>query len=220
MIKLVVFDWNGTLFSDTTAALVGVNARLKYLGHDPITMKHYKEIFEIPATKTYEKLGLDSDKTELEAKAHSEAFHTAYEKRAVNVRTRSGTRELLQYLNNSNIQSIILSNHTKQGIDFQLKRLKLSMYFEDVLANQDIWSSNFKGKNDRLVDYLKDANLKPKEILIIGDSAEEVIIGKSLGLHTVAITGGFVSTKRLKESNPDVLIHNLRDLIDVVKEIK
>jgi len=220
MIKLVVFDWNGTLFSDTTAALVGVNARLEYFGHGPITMKHYKEIFEIPATKTYEKLGLDSDKTVAEAKEHSEAFHTAYEKRAVNVRTRSGTRELLQYLNDSEIQSIILSSHTQQGIDFQLKRPKLSKYFECVLANQDIWSSSFKGKKDRLIDYLSGVSFRPKEMLIIGDSAEEVTIGKALGLHTVAITGGFVSTKRLKESNPDVLINNLRDLIDVVKEIK
>ena len=51
MIKLVVFDWNGTLFADAQAAVHGANARLTFLGLEPITLKQYREAFEIPASK-------------------------------------------------------------------------------------------------------------------------------------------------------------------------
>ncbi len=220
MIKIVVFDWNGTLFSDTAALLVGVNARLNYLGHRPITLKTYREIFEIPAVNTYKKLGLDSELLDRTAKEHSKAFHEAYEERAAKVRTRSGARELLDYLSKANISTIILSNHNVKAISFQLERLKLDTYFDTILANTDLWSAHFKGKKDRLFEYLKTASYKPQEVLIIGDTEEETRIGKEIGIHTVGITGGSSSEKRLKAAHPDVLIHKLRDLIDVIGEIK
>jgi phosphoglycolate phosphatase-like HAD superfamily hydrolase len=219
MIKLVVFDWNGTLLSDTNAVQASVNASLKFLGHDPITIKHHREISEVPIARIYEKLGISPKLLNDKTKEYSNAFHTAYDERVLKARTRAGTRELLQFLDESNVQKIILSNHTKNSINFQFERLKLSLYFDAILANENNWSANSKGKKDRLVDYLKTVDSKPNEILIIGDSIEEVIIGKELGLHTVAITGGVTNTKRLIRSNPDVLIHKIRDLIKVVKEI-
>lgn len=220
MIKLVVFDWNGTLFSDTSALLVGVNARLSHLGHEPITIKKYREIFEIPAVNAYKKLGLDSKVLDATAKEHAKVFHNAYEARAVAVRTRSGARAVLDYLDKANISKIILSNHNVKAISAQLSRLRLSTSFDTILANDNLWGAHFKGKKDRLVDYLQTVSYRPDEVLIIGDTTEETQIGKELGLHTVAITGGSSTEKRLKDNKPDVLIHKLRDLIDVVGEIK
>ena len=59
MIKLVVFDWNGTLFADAQAAVHGANARLTFLGLEPITLKQYREAFEIPASKNYINLSIN-----------------------------------------------------------------------------------------------------------------------------------------------------------------
>ena len=221
MIKLVVFDWNGTILSDTNAIVVGVNARLKFFDHPAITIKQYRDVFQMPAIKLYEALGIDTKQYDKAAEQnHSKLFHDAYEAKAIHARTRAGTREVLTFLEKVGISKILLSNHTVSSIKTQCKRLKLDSYFETVLANDDVWNAYLKGKKDRLVQYLADSKLKPSEVLIIGDSTEEIEIGKELGLHTVAISGGFVSTKRLKYANPDVLIHKLRDLIDVIKEIK
>ncbi len=219
MIKLVVFDWNGTLFSDTQAIVVGVNARLSYLEHTPVTIQQYRELFEVPIANTYKKLGLDSETVGKTAKEHSEAFHSAYEARAANVRTRSGAREVLDYLDQKGVKKIILSNHNVNAISKQLKRLKLEHYFEKVLANDTLWAAHFQGKKERLASYLKTTNYKPNEILIIGDTSEETLIGRELGLHTVSITGGGSTAKRLRDAKPDILIHKLRDLINLMEEI-
>lgn len=54
--------------------------------------------------------------------------------------------------------------------------------------------------------------------MIIGDSPEEVEIGKDVGIKTVAITGGYYSTSRLRKSKPDFLINNLIELIRIVRK--
>jgi phosphoglycolate phosphatase len=59
---------------------------------------------------------------------------------------------------------------------------------------------------------------KKDEVIIIGDSPEEIEVGKAAGIKTVAITGGYYSTARLKASKPDFLISNLKELIGIVKK--
>lgn len=220
MIKLVVFDWNGTILSDTSDVVFGVNARLKLFSHGPISVKRYQEVFQIPSSKIFESLGIDAQLSEIDIKRHSQVFYDTYEARAIHARTRSGAREVLKFLKEVGVKQILLSNHMVESIVTQCKRLKLTSYFDTILANDNSWTVEIKGKKDRLIDYLKSTNFKPNEVLIIGDSIEEIEIGKELGLHTVSISGGFVSTKRLKDAKPDVLIHNLRDLIEIVKEVK
>lgn len=219
MIKLVVFDWNGTLFSDATAAVHGANARMKLLNLPEISPEQYRDAFEIPAVNTYTNLGVELELLQKHSLELSKAFHKAYETKAKTVRTRTGARELLKYLENQNIAKIIFSNHTIDGINFQLIRLKIANYFDTVLANEDIFVSHHQGKKHRLETYLKNQKYLPSEVIIIGDSPEEATIGKDLGLKTIAITGGFCSTKRLKAAKPDVLVHSLHEIIQIIEEL-
>ena len=43
MKKLIVFDWNGVLLSDTVACLDADNYMLKQLGAKPISLKRFRE---------------------------------------------------------------------------------------------------------------------------------------------------------------------------------
>ena len=69
------------------------------------------------------------------------------------------------------------------------------------------------------VVYIKQNKFKPNEVISVGDTEEEIEIGKKYGYHTVAITGGFNSTGRLKKHKPDFLIHNMKDLIGIIKKL-
>lgn len=48
MIKLVIFDWNGTILSDAAANLEAENRVLSLFNIEPITIKQYRERFEVP----------------------------------------------------------------------------------------------------------------------------------------------------------------------------
>ena len=77
-----------------------------------------------------------------------------------------------------------------------------------------------RNKLEKLNQFLAQQTFKKSEVLIIGDSTEETQAGKHLGIHTVAITGGFVSAVRLKAINPDFLISNLNQLIGIIEKLR
>lgn len=217
MIKLVAFDWNGTIFSDTLACYESINEVLKFLNLRPTNLKTFREHFDVPITRTYLGLGVSEEQINSKASEIVKTFHTNYEIRAAKIRTRAYARELLEWLSKNNTESIIFSNHIDEPIKKQLKRLKIDKYFSAVLANSQLVSS-LKGRNKqkKLRDYIHNNNLLKKETLIVGDTVEEIEIGKELGVITVAITHGFCSTTRLKTARPDYLINSLKEVINII----
>jgi len=218
MIKLVIFDWNGTLIADTRACMDTDNEVIKAFGGNPVDLKTYRDTIIIPAIDFYTQHGCDRKELEADFKRVGKIFHDYYEPRVANCRTRRSVREVLKSLKQKSIESIILSNHTLEGIQFQLTRLKISDYIARVLANSEKDSSmRERNKQRRLTQYLELGEYESNEITIVGDSPEEVEIGKALGLRTVAITGGYYSTSRLRASNPDYLITNIKELIAIIQ---
>ncbi|MBI2327677.1 HAD family hydrolase [Candidatus Curtissbacteria bacterium] len=118
------------------------------------------------------------------------------------------------------VESIIFSNHTLYGITKQLERLKISKYFSSVLANTEL-DTSFKGKTkeEKLKYYIKSQQLQFDQVLVIGDTTEEIEIGKALGAITIAITDGYNSTSRLKMAKPDFLITDLAQVILIIKNL-
>lgn len=220
MIKLVAFDWNGTLFADTNIIVKGVNEYLKFFNVKPTTLKIYQEKFDVPIKNMYLDLGVSEEKYNLKNKDAAERFHALYELGALHARTRANANKLLKWLEGKNISSLIFSNHIEEKVILQLNRLKLYSYFSVVLANSHIHSA-YKGrlKEEKLKRYIESKNLKPYEVLIIGDTIEEVEIGKKLGCKIVAITDGHCTKKRLRSAMPDFIISNLSQVIGIIDKL-
>jgi phosphoglycolate phosphatase len=215
MIKLVAFDWNGTLLADTISSLEGSNANRKHFGLKPISLSRYRQTFAVPISEFWLANGGTAKHLATMAEEHNRIFNSFYEPRAAKCRTRSGARALLEWLKKNHIAAAIYSNHTLSGIEAQLHRLKIRDYFDSVLARtiRDGASHvNQRSKDQKLYYYVKKKKFKPHQVLTIGDTSEEVDIGKKFGFHTVAITGGYSTASRLNAAKPDFLIHNLIDL--------
>lgn len=220
MIKLVVWDWNGTLFDDTRAVLKAANAtEVPMLGLPPVTVEQMRESYEVPIIKAYENLGVDPQFFREKSPEISPLFHKVYEPLAAKARTRPGAAKALSALRHKGIAEIILSNHTLEGIYFQLSRLKFTEYFSDVLANDNTSSAHHAGKQHRLEMYLENKHYAPNEVAIIGDTPEEVRIGKALGLHTISVSGGMCTRTRLVAAKPDYLISSVKQVVNVVEGI-
>jgi len=218
MIKSIVFDWNGTLLADVEAGAEADNQVLKAFGGKPVSVKEFRDTFDFPVSKFYAQHGCDEKYVMKHSKDMAAIFHEYYEKRASTVRSRRGAKRLLYWLKEKGIKSVILSNHTVQGIETQLQRLELKKYVNEVLANTELDSTlKERTKLDKLCDYINRNNFKKSEVLIVGDSTEEIEIGKRIGIKNVAITGGWVATSRLKNAQPDYLINNLGKLRSIIE---
>ena len=218
MIKLVVFDWNGTILSDNQAVIVATNKVLAMFGLKKVSLKRNQETFDVPVVNFYEANGLKPEVFWQNVDLISETFHSVYEDRADHCRTRAGARKTLKWLEEKGIESVILSNHTTSGIEKQLKRLGIKRFFCKVLANEDKRTA-LKDKAKLLDGFLREKHFKKSEVLVVGDSPEEMKIAKKLGTKSVALTGGFYSTARLKKAKPDFLINNLGELAKIIQKL-
>jgi phosphoglycolate phosphatase-like HAD superfamily hydrolase len=219
MIKLAIFDWNGTILDDTHINLQAANAELAVLGLPPQKLEEHIELFEVPTINFYKKLGVSETVFKENALNMSKVFHENYEPLAVKARTRPGTRNCLNYLKDNKVSMIILSNHTLESIYLHLNRLKLTDYFETVLANEEGHIGQLIGKDVRLKAYLDSHDYKSSEIVIIGDSVEEVVIARKFGLRNISISGGLNSIVRLKKAKPDVLVSSMTGIVKAIKEL-
>ncbi|MCC7305214.1 MAG: HAD family hydrolase [Alphaproteobacteria bacterium] len=218
MKKLVVFDWNGTLLSDTIASWKASNVCLAYYGAPSITLARYRETFHFPIIHFYKLNGCSVDNVLARKEEAYTAYQTAYEKFAANARTRRGAREVLQWLKDNGIASIILSNYLTPKIEAELKRLKIAHFFQHISAHEDgLHILENTSKAERLTDYILKNGYHPADVLIVGDSMEEPDIGRHLGITSAGITDGYISEKRLREAGPDYIIRSLSEVIKLIK---
>ncbi len=221
-IKLVAFDWNGTLLADTFSSELIDNKILKHYGLPPITIKKFRETFDVPVSKYWKALGVNERLLKQDSKNFFKMWPKLYEPVADKCRTRSGVRETLKYLDSKKISCVIYSNHTVPDIQRQLNRLKLSDLISQTLARKDAEDrshNHYRSKDQKLASYVKKHKFKPHEVISIGDTEEEIEIAKKLGYYSVALTGGYNSTPRLKKHHPDFLIHNMKELMSIIKKL-
>lgn len=221
MIRLVAFDWNGTLLADTKLAAAADHHALKKFSIGKIGRAVMQRHFTVPIINYLTALGLSKKDFQLHHREINKTFNHYYEARVSRCRTRGGVRASLKFLKIKNIRTIIYSNHVKSYIIRQLKRLNIEKYFAAVLAREDhdISHMHNRGKEQKLYNYIKTNKFKSREIISVGDTEEEIEIGKKSGYHTVGLTGGYNTTARLKKHEPDFLIHNMIELKKIIQKL-
>jgi phosphoglycolate phosphatase len=184
---------------------------LEFYGAPPISMKRFKDTFNFPVLKFYDDNGVSAE-TVLERKAEGNiAFQSSYEALAAQCRLRHGGRALLEHLNEAGYDCIILSNYLTDKIEAHLDRLKIRHYFKDINAHDCDGTTILQSTTKvlRLREYMAYHGYDAAHTSIIGDSMEEPEIAHELGLTSFSITGGGVSTARLRTAKPDYIIGSL-----------
>lgn len=220
MIRLVVFDWNATILADVKATYEAELEVYKFLGQPKPKFSQLRNTFTIPIRDSYIAMGVPAEKFDAHKAKVNEVFYKYYEERSKNVRTRSGVRKVLEWLEKKDIKRVIVSNHYVSDIEKHLKRLKLDSHFSDILAHHtSVTAATEKNKETRLKHYMHTYNFKPNETFLVGDSLEEIEMGKNLGIPTASISNGCVSTWRLKEAHHDYLINNMGKLKEIIETL-
>ncbi len=218
--KLIVFDWNGTLLSDTRQSWIAGNECLKFYGAAPISLQQYRDRFTFPIMHFYHKCGLSTDTILAQKEESNEIFQSSYEALAAHARTRRGARKLLNWLQDQGTTNLILSNYVTDKIQAHVSRLKLKNYFDTISAHTCGGTTILEetSKVGRLQNYMNTHGFKPEDTVIIGDSTEEPEIARELTLTSIGITDGYISESRLRKANPHHMINRLDQIIPILKD--
>jgi phosphoglycolate phosphatase len=105
----------------------------------------------------------------------------------------------------------ILTSNTKKNVNIFLKRHKISEV-------EFIMCSALMSKSKKLKKVMKKYKFVPEDILYVGDEARDVDACKKTGVPIAAVSWGYNNRESLMQMNPEYMIDNLKELLEITKE--
>lgn len=210
---LVIFDMDGTILDTITDITNSIN----------YTFNHYK-LGTVSQTKVKAALGNGGARLVNDLLPNQKiknideiiAFYLAYYTENNNTYTKpyKGIVEVLEQLK-PNYKLAVVSNKS----DHLVKVLNEDLFkglFDIAIGEQD--GLAIKPDPDMINHVLDALEIKPKDAIFIGDSEVDILTGKNAKLPVIAVTWGFRTKNELIKYQPEYIIDNVIDMLDIIKK--
>ncbi len=216
MIKLLIFDLDGTLLNTSVDITNAINHALKPFGVNPLSVEKIKSMVGSGITKLIESLipsGKNStDTVSRETKDKTlERFIEHYSTHLLdNTRPYPGVQNTLSKL--GIYKKAVISNKRESLSREVLEGTGLSGFFSVILGSDSV--SEKKPSPVPIIEVLKKIRVSKDETIIIGDSNFDIEAGRAAGIKTVAVTYGYRDREALKDA--DYLIDSFDELLTIL----
>ncbi len=218
LVRLLVFDLDGTLIDSRLDLIHSVNAMLLHIGRPELDGDMIASYVGDGAPALVRRALGDTDDEAL-LRAALEYFLGYYRLHKLDHTTvYAGIPEVLARLANSSNgvrrQMAVLSNKPANSSRAIVRALGVGDFFVRVYGGNSFTTK----KPDPLgvQTILRETGVAAAEALIIGDSSIDVLTGRNAGLWTCGVTYGF-APHTLEEVPPDVLIESPRELGELLR---
>ncbi len=201
--QAVLFDLDGTLL-DSFSAHYRVYVHLfrdLHQDFDEIAYaRHYSPNWYI----FYERLGLP--KSLWDEADRLWLYYYAQE----TPQAREGATDLLATIRASGQSLGLVTSGERSRVERDLQRMGWEAVFDVVVCGGDV--SERKPHPAPLMHALNILHLVPSATVYVGDTVEDIAMGKAAGVMTVAVLGGFAPREAFEQMVPDVLLESLSEL--------
>lgn len=218
MIKLLIFDLDGTLADTSRDIADAINYALKPFGQRKYSVEETKTMVGSGISKLLEKLIvsaplINNDKTNPKELVTGR-FLEFYSRHLLdNTVAYPGVKETLSKL--GDYKKSVLSNKREKYSRQILNDLEILEYFDLVWGSDSVREK--KPSPVPIFDLMDKFNVVKKETAIIGDSNYDVDAGKAAGIKIVGVTYGFRTRNYLNGS--DVIIDSFDELPDIIPKL-
>ena len=219
-IRLLIFDLDGTLIDSEEDLSIAVNATRADAGLPPLTMEDVAAMVGRGATELIRQ-AVPVDPARFR---HSLEFFVHYYRQHSLEHTKlyPGTAEAIFEMHARGYIMGVLTNKPVRISRDILAALKLAGKFSFIYGARGPLpgpphpdgTQSFEEKKPNpvgILTMLKHTALDPKQALMIGDSAVDVLTGRNAGVWTCGVTYGF-QPESLRENPPDILVDSLAEL--------
>ena len=212
MIKLCIFDLDGTLTNTLPAISHFGNSALKENGFPEIVMERYKKLVgdgrDLLIHRMLSESGNDNEENFVKV---VKSYDAAYEADPLyNTAPYNGIPELLADLRKQGIELAVLSNKPDNVVQ-DVVRLFFGETFSYVLGH--LPPNEIKPNPNTALMICDKFGVSPKETAFIGDTNVDIKTGKNAGMKTVGVTWGFRDKDELISAGADFVAENPQDII-------
>jgi len=190
----VIWDWNGTLLDDAWLCVEILNGMLRRRGLPEVDETSYRDCFGFPVENVYRAMGFDMSEGSFEKM--SVEYISEYQARRDECRLHEGARGILGALKAAGIGQSILSAYRQDMLDSMVAKMGLSLYFDRLAGNSNIYAASKVAYGKRLV---ADIGCRPDEIVMVGDTDHDFEVARTLGIACILVSCGHNSPARLEK---------------------
>ncbi len=108
----------------------------------------------------------------------------------------------------------ICTNKPRATAEAVLGALGIRTRFRAIVAGGDLPEK--KPAPGPLLHLAKALRVAPESVVMVGDGPQDIECARRAGTRSVGVDSGFGSHERLLAAHPDVLLHNLSELPEVI----
>ncbi|HAT8539678.1 TPA: phosphoglycolate phosphatase [Vibrio vulnificus] len=219
-IKLIAFDLDGTLLDSVPDLAVAADQATRAVGFPGVTELQVRDYVGNGADiligrALSQSLTINPELSdELRAQAR-ELFDNFYQQTGHKLSHLYPTvKETLKELHQAGFTLALVTNKPSKFVPDVLQQHGIADYFVDVLGGD---SFPEKKPNPIALNWLMEKHqIQPTEMLMVGDSKNDILAAKNAGCASFGLTYGYNHGEPIAASEPDFVADSLAQLLDVV----
>ncbi|MBQ5778950.1 MAG: HAD family hydrolase [Paludibacteraceae bacterium] len=218
MKKLIIFDLDGTLLNTIDDIMDATNqalSKLKFPTHD---VNKYKIFVGNGIDKMFERALPNGEKTTENISKMRDLFLPYYAKHGKDkTAPYQGIKETLLSLKQKGIKIAVASNKFHEGTLAVMNEYFFDIPFDVIFGLRD--GHQPKPNPGIVFDILSECQISNKnDVLYVGDTSIDMQTATNAGIEKIAVTWGFRSREELLSCQPEYIIDQPKEILEIIKK--
>lgn len=207
-IKVIVFDFDGTLADSRDVFVSIVNRLAPTFGYQTVGTAELEELTSLSSEEIIERANICRLKIPFILRSVKQELN----KEIQYVKPIDCIKDPLFQLKSEGYQLGIITSNLRENVEIFLKNNHLDELFSFIRSGITLF-----GKNKVINRVLKKHNLQPYEVIYIGDETRDITAARKSRVSVIAVGWGFNSPAILAQYQPDFLIEHPQQLTEAIK---
>jgi phosphoglycolate phosphatase len=214
MVKLLIFDWDGTLCDSLSRIALCIRCAAEEVGLPPPPEHEAREIVGLGLVEALETLFPGIHMDQILAMRDSYSRHFIKHDREPSPFFK-GVEQTLEQLKDQGYLLTVATGKSRRGLDRVLKTRRLSHFFHGSRCADET-----AGKPNPLMlnELLQEFKASPEEALMVGDTEFDMAMAVNAGIPRVAVSYGAHSSDRLLRYQPLACLDDFEEIEKIINK--
>lgn len=207
-LRLIVFDWDGTLM-DSEARIVGcMQAALRDVGVEPLPPARIRQVIGLGLNEAVHALQTEATTERLQAVADRYRHHFLTDD-TIPSQPFAGAEDTLQALTDRGYLLAVATGKGRRGLDRALEETGFGRFFHATRCADETRS---KPHPQMLLELMDSLGAEPEETLVVGDTEFDLQMATNAGAAALAVSYGVHERECLLLHDPLACLDDIRDV--------